>query len=315
MSLQPATRRSNQPLGGSSGDWRRRLLLHYVPLALASAVVLVLFMTLPPFDTDEYPPGNIFSGTFPQEEFPGVVVGGGGSQGGPIEHGPDQSGPAQHEGAQTGPMGDGGGEAGPMDPDEIMGSDSFFLGLNIRQFTVGSGYLALGLLGLTLLIGPANLLLRRRHPVSNYLARDVGTWTAVFSVVHVVYGLQVHGGGQITDWLDYFVVDGSPLTTSFGLGNWTGLAATVIVVGLLAISSNFALRKLKARTWKNLQRLNYALFALVIVHAFFYGALLRLESPFTVLLGLSVGAVFTGQAVGVWLWRRRYARMTATQPA
>ena len=85
----------------------------------------------------------------------------------------------------------------------------------------------------------------------------------------------------------------------------------MIVVGLLALSSDFALRKLKARPWKWLQRLNYALFVLVIVHAFFYGALLRMTSPFTLLLGLSVIAVFIGQAVGVWLWRRRHARTTA----
>jgi hypothetical protein len=54
------------------------------------------------------------------------------------------------------------------------------------------------------------------------------------------------------------------------------------------------------------------LFALVIAHAFFYGALLRMISPFTLLLGLSFIAVFVGQAVGVWLWRRKYARAAAT---
>jgi sulfoxide reductase heme-binding subunit YedZ len=180
-----------------------------------------------------------------------------------------------------------------------------FVGLNIRRFTVVSGYVALGLLALTLLVGPANLLLRRRRPISNYLARDVGTWAATFSVVHVLFGLEVHS--TITDPLPMFVRDGSPMTNSFGLANWTGLAATVIVVGLLAISSDFVLGKLKARTWKNLQRLNYALFALVIAHAFFYGAVLRTDSPFTLLLLLGAIAVFAGQSVGVWLWRRRHA--------
>jgi sulfoxide reductase heme-binding subunit YedZ len=184
-----------------------------------------------------------------------------------------------------------------------------------QQFTVATGYVAVGLLGLTLLIGPANLLLRRRNPLSNYLSRDVGTWAAIGSVVHVIFGLQVHGGGRISDFLSYFVApDGSPWLNSFGLGNWTGLGALVIVVGLLAVSSDFALRKLRARPWKRLQRLNYALFALVIAHAFFYGALLRITSPFTLLLGLSVIAVFVGQAVGVWLWRRRYARTAAAVP-
>jgi DMSO/TMAO reductase YedYZ heme-binding membrane subunit len=98
------------------------------------------------------------------------------------------------------------------------------------------------------------------------------------------------------------------LTNNFGWGNWTGLGATVIVVGLLAISSDAALRKLKARRWKNLQRLNYALFALVLAHAIFYGALLRITSITTILLGIIVSLVFIGQMVGVWLWRQRHAR-------
>jgi len=142
-------------------------------------------------------------------------------------------------------------------------------------------------------------------------------WTAIFSVVHVIDGSLLHSGGQLSGFLSYFVApDGSPRLNSFGLANWTGLAATVIAVGLLALSSDFALRKLKAGPWKNLQRLNYALFALVIAHAYFYGALLRRESPFTHLLGLSVIAVFVGHAVGVWLWRRRHARTAASrQPA
>lgn len=217
-------------------------------------------------------------------------------------HSGSHTGPVHHGGAPMGLMHHGGNQASSLtpSPDQIR-HRSF-----IRQFTVATGYVALGLLGLTLLIGPAHLLLRRRVPVSSYLSRDVGTWAAIFSVVHTILALQVHGSGRIRDFLNYFVArDGSLLTNSFGLGNWTGLAALVIVVGLLAISNDFALRKLKAKLWKRLQRLNYALFALVFLHAFFYGALLRVTSPFTILLGLSVIAVFVGQATGVWLWRRR----------
>jgi hypothetical protein len=113
------------------------------------------------------------------------------------------------------------------------------------------------------------------------------------------------GGSGSLRFLGYFVAGGRPLTNSFGLGNWTGLAALVIVVGLLALSTDGALRELKARRWKRLQRLNYALFALVVLHAYFYGALLRSTSPFTLLLLVIVTAVFLGQATGIWLWRRR----------
>jgi sulfoxide reductase heme-binding subunit YedZ len=197
-----------------------------------------------------------------------------------------------------------------MNPDGMTESraSSYFT----QRLTVATGYVATGLLTLTLLIGPANLLFRKRNPVSSYLRRDVGMWTAAFSVVHVIYGSLLHSGGQLAAFLNYFVMsDGSPRLNSFGLGNWTGLAGTVIVVGLLALSSDLALRKLKAPRWKLLQRLNYALFALVVVHAFFYGALLRMTSPFTLLLVLSVIAVLVGQVVGIWMWRRRYSRSRA----
>jgi hypothetical protein len=49
----------------------------------------------------------------------------------------------------------------------------------------------------------------------------------------------------------------------------------VIAVGLLAISGDLTLRKLRAGPWKCLQPLNYPLFMLVIAHAVLYGALLR----------------------------------------
>lgn len=187
---------------------------------------------------------------------------------------------------------------------------------SMQQLTVATGYLGLGFLALTLLLGPANLVLRRRNPVSTYLRRDVGIWTAIFSVVHVICAVLIHvshDSGLISSFVHFFVTeDGRPLTNSFGWGNWTGLAATVIALVLLATSDDAALRKLKAAPWKWLQRLNYTLFALVILHAFFYGALLRMASPFTLLLILSVIAVVVGQTVGVWLWRRRYADLSVT---
>jgi methionine sulfoxide reductase heme-binding subunit len=216
---------------GTGRDVRRRILLHHVPLALASAGALVVLIGLAP------------------------------------AHG------------------------------------SF----SIQRVASPTGDVALVFLAVTLLIGPANLLLRRRNPVNSYLRRDVGTWTAIWSVVHVVVGFQGHGGGAF-GFAHYFVADGRPLTNSFGMGNWTGLAATVIVVLLLVLSNDRYLRELKSRRWKGLQRLNYTLFGLVVLHAVYYGALSRMTSTFTRLLIVSVIAVLAGQAVGVWLWRRTNAR-------
>ena len=340
--MQPGPRASIQPLG-TDGDQRHRFLFHHVPLALASAAILVAFMTLPPFDANAYPRGDIVSGTFPQLRGEGRSIGHGTEQTGGHER--SHTGPTDHAREHGGPMGHSGHERmGVQNPAEARSRDHSAAGTGLRhhggsdsnpgndrsdlalprgiqqfiqQFTVATGYVGVGLLALTLLLGPANLLLRRRNPVSSYLRRDVGIWTAIFSVVHAISAVLMHvshGSGLLASVLHFFVSqDGSPLTNSFGLGNWTGLAAVVIVLGLLATSSDAALRTLKASPWKRLQRMTYALFALVVLHAFFYGALLRMVSPFSRLLVVNVIAVFLGQAVGFWLWRRRYSSIARMQ--
>lgn len=239
---------------------RDRLLRHHLPLALVSAIALLVFMALPAFDVHGFLRIDLTSGSYPTEL-----------------HG---SGPIRAKS---------------------------FLGVSTRGFTAATGYLATGFLALTLLLGPANLVLRRRNPVSSYLRRDVGVWAAIFSGVHVLYGLQVHA--TLAKFATYFAAsDGTPLTNAFGLANWSGLAALVVVAGLLALSSDAVLGRLGAKSWKRLQRFNYALFALVLVHAIFYGVLLRASSPYTTLLFVGTAAVVVGQAIGIALYRRRILR-------
>lgn len=309
--MKPVTPSPNQPLGpplgGTNRDLRHRFLRFHVPIVLASAVVLFLWMSLPLFQAagHQSPPQAIQ--TTGHQGSPSSGASSAMHQGSSQADGQatGHQGTPQANGA-TPPMNHNGGQA--ANPDRSQNR------LLIARFTTATGYIALGLLGLTLLIGPANLLLGRRTPISSYLARDVGMWSAIISAIHVIAGFFVHGppAPLVQRILFYFFApDGSPLTNRFGWANWTGLAATVIVVGLLAISSDVALRSLKARRWKFFQRLNYALFVLVIVYAIFYGALLRVTSISTFLLGLIVILVFIGQLVGIWLWRWRHGRTAA----
>jgi hypothetical protein len=96
---------------GTGRDWRRRLLVHHLPIAVASVVMLLTFTGL-----------SVFTDSF------------------------------SHDGAGGSPFGL------SFDPS----SRSF-----TSQLTIATGYLATALLALTLLVGPANLLLRRRNPLSN----------------------------------------------------------------------------------------------------------------------------------------------------
>jgi len=292
----------------------RRFLVHHVPLALASAGLLALFMAAPTFDASKYRHADVVSGGFPRVQSEDGSAGRvGGHRAESVAGANERHDRRDHHGVQDGPMRHAGHDAAPQNHTGANSSAENLTDVirsrNVQQFTVASGYLALILLAATLLLGPANLVFRRRNPISTYLRRDVGIWTAVLTIVHVMSAALIHvshGSGLPAAVLHFFVTeDGRLLTNSFGLGNWTGLAATVIALALLATSSDVALRTLKARPWKLIQRLNYAVFALIILHAFFYGALLRMNSPFSRLLVLSVGIVCVGQTVGIWLWRRR----------
>ena len=289
--MQPATQPSNQPLGepfgGTNGDLRYRILHFHVPIAIVSAAIIFLWMNFSLFQPAGHQgPMQATSHQSPHQTNDQATAH-------PGQQSHNSTNPMEHSGNQT------------------ANSDRSQNRLSIARFTTATGYVALGLLGITLLIGPANLLFRRKTPISSYLARDAGTWAAIISVIHVIAGFFVHGPpAPLSDRIlfYFFASDGRPLTNAFGWANWTGLTATVIVVGLLTVSSDAALRKLKARRWKNLQRLNYALFALVILHAIFYGALLRITSITTLLLGLIVSLVLITQIVGISLWRRRHSR-------
>lgn len=142
----------------------------------------------------------------------------------------------------------------------------------VQRLSLATAFVGLAFLGATLMVGPVNERLRRPNPVSTNLRRDIGIWAAVGGVIHTIVGLQVHMKGDI---LRYFMPD--PVSASLSKGtlaflsaNYTGLGAAVLLLVLLSISNNVALRTLGTARWKRIQRLNYLLFALVVVHGALY---------------------------------------------
>jgi len=145
---------------------------------------------------------------------------------------------------------------------------------NLRwKVSFTSAYVSLGLMALTLILGPRNVLLARPNPVSTDLRRDVGIWAGIVGLLHVVVGLQVHLRGKM--WL-YFLFapdEGHRLPFRydlFGMANYTGLAAGLVLILLLALSNDLSLRSLGTSRWKALQRWNYAGAILVVLHSLFY---------------------------------------------
>ena len=233
---------------GRNRDPRRRFWFHHLPLTVASAVLLTAFMRLPLFDVNAYQHADVSSGMFPRRraEVAGAEGHGAGTRANAARQGDRTDhytiGTSHHAG--HGGEGHGGasavatrhGGAGAEREHTVLTGERAGLASsrNMQQLTMATGYLGVLLLAVTLLLGPANLLLRRRNPVSSYLRRDVGIWAAIFSAIHVTAAVLIHitpGSGVAATVLHFFVNEnGRVLTNSFGLGNWSGLAALVIAV-------------------------------------------------------------------------------------
>lgn len=179
----------------------------------------------------------------------------------------------------------------------------------IFRLSLGSGYVALILLCLSLAFGVWRVLRRNKKPAVHFdLRRDVGIWAGVFAIIHTVFGLLVHFRGK--GILIYFFYPSEQNAVipvrldAFGFANHIGLFAFLIAALLLVISNDFSLRKLGSRRWKNVQRLNYAFFALVLVHAVLYMVIEKRSLLFVILSILLFGSVLILQITGFVRFRR-----------
>ena len=106
----------------------------------------------------------------------------------------------------------------------------------IPFITYTSGYLSIFLIALSMLLGPVNLILKQKNPISSYIRRDIGIFGGILGIVHSVVGLFMHFTGK--PWL-YFVKeveDGFSISFgNFGLANYTGLLGFLILIFLLFI--------------------------------------------------------------------------------
>jgi len=141
----------------------------------------------------------------------------------------------------------------------------------VFRVSMATAYVALVLFIITLGFGPYAALRGRRYPVSADLRRDFGIWSALIAIAHVVVGLQVHLRGKM--W-EYFVQPTKgvllPRIDPFGAANYTGLAATVILVALLATSNDASLRRLGTGRWRSLHALVTWGLVLTLFHAATY---------------------------------------------
>lgn len=184
-------------------------------------------------------------------------------------------------------------------------------GKQVGFLIVALGYLSLLLIGVTLIIGPFNLLRSRRNPVNIDLRRDVGIWAAIAGCWHVL--LVFHGTVLNGQLLQYFLQAGSyrMQLDVYGFSNDFGLLATLLLLLLLALSNAVSLRVLKGKWWKRMQRLTYPLALLAVAHTLGYQYLnVRGQFLFVMVIILIV-LVLTCQACGIVLTMSRRRRKFA----
>jgi sulfoxide reductase heme-binding subunit YedZ len=177
----------------------------------------------------------------------------------------------------------------------------------LSRASFATAYPALVLLAVTLLIGPWNVLRRRANPVSSDLRRDIGIWAGILSVVHTAVGQCVHLRGR--PWL-YYVYGPTehhhafPIRRDlFGVANYTGAVGALVVIVLLATSNDYSLRAMGTRAWKKFQRWNYAVFALVAIHAFGYQGIEKQQAGWVATVTVCIAIAVAFQAAG-YLRRR-----------
>ena len=170
-----------------------------------------------------------------------------------------------------------------------------------------TAYPALILLTISLLIGPLNVLRRRRNPISSDLRRDIGIWAALLSIAHSVIGQNVHLRGR--PWL-YYIYDARqhhiiPLRHDlFGFSNYTGAISALILIALVATSNDYSLKALGTPRWKQLQRWNYAAFVLAAAHSIGYQIPQKQNEAFHLTVKICIAITLVLQTTGFCIRRR-----------
>lgn len=145
-----------------------------------------------------------------------------------------------------------------------------------EQLSLATAHVGFYLIVASLLLGPWQVWRKRPNPVSTDLRRDIGIWGGVLGIVHVVLGLGVHMVGKMGEY--FFKPAGDrglmPLRIDlFGFANDLGVVAGLILVVLVAISSDVALKSLGRDRWKRWQRANYFGAAATVLHGAVYQVL------------------------------------------
>ncbi len=174
----------------------------------------------------------------------------------------------------------------------------------LTRLSFATAWPALVLLAATLIIGPWRALQRKSYALSVDLRRDIGIWAGMVGVLHAGIGQCVHMRWR--PWLYYVYEKWQVMPVRydvFGLSNYTGLIAALVLLVLLATSNDLSLRRLGLARWKGWQRWNYACFTLAAFHTL--GYLVGIEEIKPAFIAVAAICIAATAILQTLAWRQR----------
>lgn len=156
----------------------------------------------------------------------------------------------------------------------------------LDALSLATACICLLLMAAALSIGPLQARRAGAPPANIILRRDVGIWAAAAGLVHFMVATDL---SMTPEYMSIYV-DVSTGGLSRGLraalffwGSIAAFAVGILILLLLGLSNNGALRLLGVAWWKRLQRSAYLAFVLTVVHGL---AFQILEARHPLLIGL-----------------------------
>jgi DMSO/TMAO reductase YedYZ heme-binding membrane subunit len=160
-----------------------------------------------------------------------------------------------------------------------------------ERLSVVSAWTFMALLAAALLIGPLRSLGGVAPTLNIYIRRDLGIWAALHGLLHFVAGNVV---GMNASYVAAFVRTPTPelgvgvRDQLFSTGAIAGTLIVLVLLLLLAISSDRALRWLGPKKWKWLQRSAHVVLWLSVIHGIEFQLLEDRLLPLVVLVIVAI---------------------------
>ncbi len=181
----------------------------------------------------------------------------------------------------------------------------------LDQLSIATAYICVLSMTLALSIGPlrAYWVDHKKHTLNIYLRRDIGIWTALSGIMHLCLATaQSMNSAYIEKYVDAdtAILSASTRGELFLWGSVTAFMVGILLLLLLSLSSDAAIRLVGARWWKRLQRSAYLAFVLTIIHGIMFQLLEGRAPGLIALLLVTSIAVLLLQTAGFVVTRKKH---------